>query len=240
MDAVLDAVPLRPCTQRIPARGAHAGPCALHELRRCAPRAPGCRRSTEYAPAVAAWRRLVEGADDAPLARGRRRGRRWPTGAVRGRGRRRDRLAALVPALGRAQRLAALAALAELVGARPDGRGGWELAVVRHGRLAAAGVARRGVPPMPVVEALRTGAQTVLPGPGRCAGPAEEVGLLHRWLTGAAPGWSTATRRGPSRPAAPRAAWAEWARRGPLEVAGPPCPGSATPRRPRPRRSEPA
>ena len=57
--------------------------------------------------------------------------------------------------------------------------------MVRHGRLAAAGVARRGVAPMPVVEALRTGAQTVLPRPGPLRGAdAEEVRLLHRWLTG--------------------------------------------------------
>ena len=56
--------------------------------------------------------------------------------------------------------------------------------MVRHGRLAAAGVAARGVPPMPVIDALRAGAQVVLPGPGPLRGaPAEEVGLLHRWLT---------------------------------------------------------
>ena len=87
-------------------------------------------------------------------------------------------------ALGRAQRLAALAAVDELVAARPDGGGGWEIAVVRHGRLAAAGVAPRGVPPMPVIDALRAGAQVVLPAAGPLRGaPAEEVGLLHRWLT---------------------------------------------------------
>ena len=88
-------------------------------------------------------------------------------------------------ALDRAQRLAALAALPELVGARPDGRGGWELAVLRHGRLAAAGVARRGVAPMPVIDALRARRRRrCCPAPGPLRGaPAEEVGLLHRWLT---------------------------------------------------------
>ena len=71
-----------------------------------------------------------------------------------------------------------------MVGARPDGRGGWEIAVVRYGRLAAAGVAARGVPPMPVIDALRAGAQVVLPDEGPLRGaPAEEVGLLYRWLT---------------------------------------------------------
>ncbi len=36
---------------------------------------------------------------------------------------------------------------------------------------------------MPVIDALRTGAQVVLPAAGPLRGaPAEEVGLLHRWL----------------------------------------------------------
>jgi DNA polymerase III subunit epsilon len=55
--------------------------------------------------------------------------------------------------------------------------------VVRHVRLASAGVARRGVPPMPVVEMLVASAETVLPGPGPLRGaPAEEVGVVLRWL----------------------------------------------------------
>ena len=109
--------------------------------------------------------------------------------------------------------MAALAAVEEIVGARPDGCGGWEVAVVRYGRLAAAGVAARGVPPMPVIDALRTGAQVVLPGPGPLRGaPAEEVGLLHRWLTTggtrlvhAEPPWAE--------PARSATAWAGWAQR---------------------------
>ena len=186
VDAVLDAVPLRPCTLRIPARDAHAGPCALYELRRCAAPCAGHQDVDGYAPAVAAWRRLVDGADDGPL---HALAGEVTTLAAQERfeaaARGRDRLAGLVGALGRAQRLTALAGLAEVVGAHPDGSGGWELAVVRHGRLAAAGVARRGVPPMPVVEALRAGATTVLPGPGPLRGAAaDEVRLLHRWLTG--------------------------------------------------------
>ncbi|MDT7710136.1 MAG: polymerase subunit epsilon, partial [Pseudonocardiales bacterium] len=132
---------------------------------------------------------------------------------------RRDRLAGLVLALGRAQRLATLAALPEVVGARTDGRGGWEVAVVRYGRLAAAGVARRGVAPMPVIDALRLGAQTVLPERGPLRGaPAEEVGLLHRWLSNdgtrlvySDPPWAE--------PASGAGSWASWAARArPVEV----------------------
>ena len=57
----------------------------------------------------------------------------------------RDRLSGLAAAVDRRQRLRALAAIRELVVARPDEQGGWELTVVRYGRFAAAGHARRGV-----------------------------------------------------------------------------------------------
>jgi DNA polymerase III subunit epsilon len=214
VETVLDAVPVRPCTQRIPARDARASPCALHELGRCAAPCAGLQSPAEYAPAVVAVADLFGGRDDAALHRlatsieGHAARELFETAA-----RHRDRLAGLVLALAKAQRLAALAAVEELVGARPDGRGGWEIAVVRHGRLAAAGVARRGVAPMPVIEALRTGAQVVLPAGGPLRGaPAEEVGLLHRWLAGcgtrlvhAEPAWTE--------PARSAAAWAGWAAR---------------------------
>jgi len=213
-ETIQDGVAIRPCTQRIPARGARASPCALHELGRCAAPCAGLQSPAEYAPAVDAVAALVAGADDAPLHRlaaavgGHAAAERFETAA-----RDRDRLAGLVLGLGRAQRLARLAALEEVVGARPDGHGGWEVAVVRHGRLASAGVARRGVAPMPVVEALRAGAQTILPGPGPLRGaPAEEVGLLHRWLS---TGGTRLVRADPawSEPARSASAWTGWAER---------------------------
>ena len=216
VETVLDIVPLRSCTQRIPARGAKASPCALHELGRCAAPCAGLQSVEEYAPAVTAARALIDGLDDQPI--------RQLAAAVTELGaqqryeaavRRRDRLAGLVIALTRSQRLAALAAVDEIVGARPDGAGGWEIAVIRLGRLAAAGVARRGVAPMPVIDALRVGATTVLAAEGPLRGaPAEEVWLLHRWLsTGgtrlvhSAPAWTE-----PARSAASWTGWAEKAR----------------------------
>ena len=220
VDTVLAAVPLRPCTLRIPAKGAHAGPCALYELRRCAAPCAGHQDVDGYAPAVASWRRLVDGLDDGPLhALAAEVGGLADQERFEVAGSRRDRLAGLIGALGRAQRLSALAGLAEVVGARPDGGGGWELAVVRHGRLAAAGVARRGVPPMPVVDALRAGATTVLPGPGPLRGAAaEEVRLLYRWLTGGGTRLVLSDRPW-EEPARGAGSWAEWARRArPVEV----------------------
>src|SRR6185312_12990252 len=132
VDAVLDAVPLRPCTQRIPARGAAASPCVLLELGRCRAPCAGHQDVADYAPAVATWADLVTGTTSTPLqtladeVSALSAAERFEAAA-----RRRDRLAVLVEALGRAQRLAALAGRAEVIGARPDGHGGWELAVVR-------------------------------------------------------------------------------------------------------------
>ncbi|HEV7907920.1 MAG TPA: DEDD exonuclease domain-containing protein [Pseudonocardiaceae bacterium] len=184
VDAILEAIPLRACKQRIPARNPRATPCALAELGRCAAPCAGRQTPLEYAPAVEALRELVAGRATTPLrtlaeqltelseAHRFEEAARW-----------RDRLAGLVRSLDRGQRLAGLAALPELVAARPDQRGGWEFAVVRHGRLASAGTARRGTPPMPVVEALVATAETVLPQPGPLRGaPPEEIGVVLRWL----------------------------------------------------------
>jgi DNA polymerase-3 subunit epsilon len=95
----------------------------------------------------------------------------------------RDHAATAIDVLWRGQRLRALAAVTEMVAARPDGSGGWHLAVIRNGQLAAAGCARRGVPPMPVVDAVCAGAQTVLPAAAPLGGAlVEETALVVRWL----------------------------------------------------------
>lgn len=220
VETLLDAVPLRGCTPRIPARGGTASPCVLHGLGRCGAPCAGLQTVDEYAPAVHALARLVGGHENAALARlaadveSLAARERFEDAAGR-----RDRLAALILVLARTQHLAALARVAELVGARPDGRGGWEVAVLRHGRLAAAGVAPRGTPPMPVVDALRLGATTVLTGPGPLLGaPHEEVRLLHRWLATGGTRLVHGEWAEPARGAAPWGGWAERAR--PLEVPG--------------------
>jgi DNA polymerase-3 subunit epsilon len=183
-ESVQDAVPVRRCTQRIRAHNPTGSPCALAELGRCAAPCAGRQSPAEYALTVGLISDLVAGHRDEPLtALAAEVDRLGAAGSYERAATRRDALAGLIAALRRSQRLAALAALPELVAARPDGAGGWEFAVLRHGRLAAAGTARRGVPPMPVVEALRLGAETVRPGPGPLRGaPAEEVGVLLRWL----------------------------------------------------------
>jgi len=76
-----------------------------------------------------------------------------------------------------------LANCAELVAAKPTSTAGWEIHVIRYGRLAAAGVAGHGQDPLVVVDRLRASGEVVADPP--ILGPAAsltEVGHIHRWL----------------------------------------------------------
>ncbi|GAB2973209.1 DEDD exonuclease domain-containing protein [Amycolatopsis acidiphila] len=184
-DVLAGASGLRTCTQRISAVAPAGRPCAMAELGRCGAPCAGHQSVEAYFPSVRAVAQLIGGEDNVPLDSALRQldelaaAQHYEQAA-----RRRDELAILVRAVAKAHRLTALAAIPELVAAAPDGNRGWEFAVIRYGRLASAGVARRGVPPMPVVDALVAAAETVTPEPGPLYGaPPEEVGLLLRWLT---------------------------------------------------------
>ena len=83
-------------------------------------------------------------------------------------------------------RLAPLAGAAELVAARrrpSDVGGGWELVLVRHGRLAGTAVAPAGTDPLPVVASLKAAGESVeppaAPAPAALVGETE---LVARWL----------------------------------------------------------
>ena len=212
---------VRTCTARLGRSALHGPACPEVEVSPC----PASRdvTATQYAAAVALVAALIDGLDNAALATAVHHvtllaeRRRFESAA-----RLRDRTASAIDALWRGQRLRALATLPELIAARPDGpdgQGGYHLAVIRYGQLAAAGTAKRGVPPMPVVDAIQAGAQAIL----RLAAPlggalVEETALIARWL--AAPGvrivrvadpdssgWAS-----PLRSAGPWAAWAALAR----------------------------
>jgi DNA polymerase-3 subunit epsilon len=173
---------IRTCTTRLGPLATHGPSCVERELSPCP--APRGVTAADYAPIVAGADRLIAGADDTPL-----RAALAHLDELSGRGRYeiaarlRDHAATAIDALWRGQRLRALTCVDELVAARPDGAGGWQLAIIRHGQLAAAGNATRGVPPMPVVDAICAGAQTILPCPAPLGGAlVEETGLLTRWL----------------------------------------------------------
>ncbi|MEK8109937.1 hypothetical protein NKG94_47080 [Micromonospora sp. M12] len=95
----------------------------------------------------------------------------------------RSRLAAVLRATVRMQRLAALTGIVELAAARLAARGGWELALVRHGRLAGAGVSRRSAP-APHVGSHPPPPRRCRAGTGRCRRPPP------RSPSGSCPGWS--------------------------------------------------
>lgn len=225
VEAVQDALPIRSCTQRIPARHQKGTPCALAELGRCAAPCAGRQTVDEYAPAVAALRDLVAGRDNSVLLSATdavaelARQHRFESASVR-----RDRLVALVRALDRGQRLAALASVPELVAAQPDPRGGWALAVIRHGRLVSAGMVDRGRLAQPVVDILIKAAETVLPEDGPLFGAApEETALLSRWLL--KPGTRLGRTSGMwTEPAGSAAVLREWAEKAVAARTGPSIP----------------
>jgi DNA polymerase III subunit epsilon len=186
VDAVHEALPLRQCTSRLSPRRPTTA-CVLAEMGRCGAPCLGPDAGedvTAYGRHAEAFRTAVRSDADAVVAVLQRRLRvlaaeeRFEDAAAC-----RDRLTAFVRAAARLQRLSALTGVRELVAARPTADLGWELAVVRSGRLVAAGTVPRGAHPAPYVDALVAGAETVLPQPGPLpAATAEEVECVLRWL----------------------------------------------------------
>ena len=183
---VHEALPLRQCTQRLSPRRPSAA-CVLAEMRRCGAPCLGPDRGESveaYAAHATAYRTAVS-ADpgrvvDALTTRiaALAAAERYEDAAAQ-----RDRLTAFVRAVARVQRLRALTDVPELVAARPTAELGWEVAVVRRGRLTAAGTIPRGAHPAPYVDGLLATAETVLVGPGPLpAATAEEVECVLRWL----------------------------------------------------------
>ncbi|MFC4602184.1 DEDD exonuclease domain-containing protein [Rhodococcus kronopolitis] len=201
---------IRTCTKKIRHDRVHGADCPDAVAGGC-PAGSAPQSAEQYRSAPQAAVELIRGLDDAALHRLRDRvGELGAAELFESAARVRDRTAALAAALRRGQRLAALAAIDELVAARPREGGGWDLAVVRAGRLASAGVAERGVPPMPVVEMLTAAAETVIDEPSPLRGTtAGEVGLIASWLE--QPGVRIVrTSQGYTEPARGAGAWQEW------------------------------
>jgi DNA polymerase-3 subunit epsilon len=209
---------VRTCTTRLARSALHGPSCPEVELSPC----PAGRDVTAAAYALGPARAadLIAGVDDTALSAALDHiGQLAVHGKYQTAARTRDHAATAIDTVWRGQRLHALVAVDELVAARPDGAGGWYLAIVRNGQLAAAGNARRGVPPMPVVDAISAAAQAILTEPAPLGGAlVEETALIARWLT--QPGvrivrTETASGIGyatPLRAAGRHAAWAATAR----------------------------
>ena len=204
---------IRTCTARIPAGEMHGRDCPYAVVGGCPASArQAFQTAEEYSCSAAAVRDLIAGRDDEPLRRMRHRIEQLADAELfESAARLRDRAAEVVHAVRRVQRLAAIAAITELIAARRAPDGGWEVVVVRSGRLAAAGVAARNVPPMPVIDAIAASAETVIPDDSPLHGAlAEEVGLVASWLD--TPGVRIVrTTEGYAEPAYGTGRWLGWA-----------------------------
>jgi DNA polymerase-3 subunit epsilon len=181
--ALHDTFPVRQCSDRLGRRSRRV-PCVLAEMGRCLSPCDGSADPEAYAALVEQLRgAFVAGPDRVVTCLGERMRRlaeeeRFEEAQVH-----RDRLASFLRAASRTQRLTALAGCPELVAARREDDGRWAVHVVRHGRLAAAGVIPAGADAHAWVAGLRASAETVLPGPGPVpAASAEESERVLRWL----------------------------------------------------------
>ncbi len=180
--AVHEAIPLRQCTPRL-SLTVLGSACVLAEMGRCGAPCTGAQSKEQYATIAQVFRAAVEHDPQtlvAPLLA--RVDRLSSAGRYEDAALLRDRIAVLLRAVRRRQRLELLAAVPELVLARPDGAGGWQLSVVRRGRLVAAGVAPRGTSVRGHLTDLMTVAETPLGSEGELAASVDETELVLRWM----------------------------------------------------------
>ncbi|WP_342372015.1 DEDD exonuclease domain-containing protein [Propioniciclava soli] len=182
MFALHDAFALRQCTERLSERRPGT-PCALGEMGRCVSPCDGTVSRAEYTE-LSDRVRVVLDADVRPVLTSQRERLAHLIAAERfeDAGRVTARLGSFVRAATRTRRLAALAGCPQIVAAcRTDV--GWEIHVIRFGRLAAAAVARPGEVPQAVARDAVTAAERVeRPVPGLPAATIEEAERVAAWL----------------------------------------------------------
>jgi DNA polymerase III subunit epsilon len=183
MAALHEAFPIRQCTARM-SRHPQLSPCVLAEMGRCVAPCDGRISMDSYGEFVTSLRTALT-VDPTPVVEALDKrienlsaDERFEDAAVQ-----RDRLSAFVRSSARMQRMASVTGCAEICAARRTDDGGWELHVIRRGRLAAAGISPRGTDPRRYLDMLRASAETVLPGIGPVASASpEEIELVLRWL----------------------------------------------------------
>jgi DNA polymerase-3 subunit epsilon len=176
---------LRQCTRRLPRRPVEgAAACLLADIGRCGAPCTGAQDHDAYAEIVEQARTAIRAdARDVVAALLARASRLAGQERFEEAANQRDRLLAFVRAAARTQRLAPLAATAELVAALRTAAGGWELVLVRHGRLAGTAVSPVGADPRPYIAALQETGERVLPPPVPLpAAHPEETEQVLRWL----------------------------------------------------------
>lgn len=191
VEALQSAHQVRQCTKKLPAvPSASASACVLAEMGRCSapcvrPEArPATAPTDDYADVVAGLARSMAH-DPSPVvtALARRIAEHVEQQRFEDAGTDRDRLEAFLAGASRAQRLAPVVASPQIVAARPTETAGWEIVVVRYGRLATTAVCKHGHDPLAAVAAAVAVAEHVVP--PTSAGPAchpEETDLVVAWL----------------------------------------------------------
>ncbi len=181
--ALHESFPVRQCAGRM-AKEPSMSPCALGEMGKCLSPCDGSVTADDYAAVVEDLRvSLVARPDSVVASISERMTALAASERFEDAGSYRDRLAAFIRGAARTQRIRALTRCPEIVAARREDDGRWGVHVVRHGRLAAAGVIPAGAHAGEWVKTLTAGAETVTPGPGPTpAASAEESEKLLRWL----------------------------------------------------------
>ncbi|MFS0884781.1 DEDD exonuclease domain-containing protein [Aeromicrobium sp. 179-A 4D2 NHS] len=187
MATLHDAFRIRQCTGRLPLSPSRAA-CVLAELGQCLSPCDGTVTVEDYTHEVGRVRRAMSADPVEVVAHLEQRmahlatSQRFEDAAVM-----RDRAASLIRAVRRTQRLDSLAREPELIAAAPHDEG-WQIHVVRHGRLAAAAILPRDIARTPGatagwVDTLLTTAESVEPAPRPMpAALIEETESLLRWL----------------------------------------------------------
>lgn len=182
--AFYDTFSIRQCTQKLPRRPRGTA-CVLAELKACLAPCDGRAAPEVYQVEVERLRDAITGDASAVVAGIEAKmadlaaQERYEDAAAW-----RDRLADTLRAVARTQRLTSITMQEHLVAARPGDKG-WEVHVVRHGRLAAAGLLPPNVDAGSWVAQLVASAETVRPGHGPApAASVAETELILNWLEG--------------------------------------------------------
>lgn len=177
-----DSFPLRQCSQRLTAEPG-GKPCVLAELGRCLSPCDGSVDAATYGELVAQVRESFHSDPLPAVAPARARMEEYADAErFEEATQQRDRLATFLRSLGKAQALTALTSCPEVVATRRE-ENGWAVHVVRHGRLAAAGVIPPRTDAHHYVDQLVASAETVVPrddSPACASG--EESSLVLKWL----------------------------------------------------------
>lgn len=182
-EAIIEATKLRSCTLKLSAVPKSSSPqCALADMGRCL--SPCSQPIAEYVLITAAVQQAMSGdvrlvhevisARMKDLAEQQRfeDAQLW-----------RDRLAAYVAACVRTEQLRSLASTANLVAAVPTADAGWDVHVIRFGKLAGVGRIPARTDPRSVLNAINAAAEHVSPRiPPQPAALTEETQLIERWL----------------------------------------------------------